>query len=227
MSRARVIGAGLLAAFLLLTLLDRFVIVSGVLLRVGFPLLVAMAVGLAIVGAGFAVRALRGRVWRAHDAAARLDLPLDFLLGYPIFGALCFLVGTVRVSAWSLTPLVALFALFGAYALVRRRELHGAPPEPAPAHPFALAAIAVIFLCALIAAQAPPFSLDELTYHLAIPKAWLLEGRAIDLPLLSHSYFPLGIESADLPSLALLGDQGGVASHLLHLIATRCSPPRS
>jgi hypothetical protein len=74
--------------------------------------------------------------------------------------------------------------------------------------------------CGFVAAQAPPTSLDELAYHLAVPHAWVLEGRAVELPLLSHSYFPLGIESADLPALALLGpSDGGVASHFLHLFA--------
>ncbi|HEX7192518.1 MAG TPA: hypothetical protein VF381_13200, partial [Thermoanaerobaculia bacterium] len=57
-------------------------------------------------------------------------------------------------------------------------------------------------------------------YHLAVPHAWVLAGRAIALPLISHSYFPLGIESADLPPLTLLGSlAGGIASHFVHLIA--------
>ena len=81
-------------------------------------------------------------------------------------------------------------------------------------------AVIAVFVCAFVAAQAPPSSLDELAYHLAIPHAWVLEARAIELPLLSQSYFPLGIESADLIPLLLLGpSDGGVASHLLHLFA--------
>jgi hypothetical protein len=71
-----------------------------------------------------------------------------------------------------------------------------------------------------VVAQAPASSLDELAYHLAVPHTWALEGRAIELPLLSHSYFPLGIESADLPLLSVLGStSGGTASHFLHLFA--------
>ncbi len=77
-----------------------------------------------------------------------------------------------------------------------------------------------MLVCAFVAAQAPPSSLDELAYHLAVPHSWVLEGRAVELPLLSHSYFPLGIESADLLPLLLLGAaDGGVASHFLHLFA--------
>jgi hypothetical protein len=57
-----------------------------------------------------------------------------------------------------------------------------------------------------------------LAYHLAVPWTWVMEHRAIDLPLISHSYFPLGIESADLPLMTILGQiGGGIASHFLHL----------
>lgn len=82
-----------------------------------------------------------------------------------------------------------------------------------------ISATLLVLLCAFVIAQAPPVSLDELAYHLAVPRAWVLEGRAVELPLLSHSYFPLGIESADLPLLATLGENGAIASHMLHLIA--------
>jgi len=89
------------------------------------------------------------------------------------------------------------------------------------ATPLPVAAIALLALAALVIflnAQMPPLSLDELAYHLTVPKTWVLEGRALELPLLSHSYFPLGIESADLPFLAILGNDGGIASHLLHAL---------
>ena len=48
---------------------------------------------------------------------------------------------------------------------------------------------------------------------------WIIEGRVVSLPLLSHSWFPLGIESADLPLLAILGKSGAIASHFLHLFS--------
>lgn len=118
-------------------------------------------------------------------------------------------------------PLLGIFALFGAYAVARHLELRSHSQVPAVTTTgvrLALVAIVIVFLCAIVAAQAPPSSLDELAYHLAVPWAWVKEGRAIELPLLSHSYFPLGIESASLPLLTLLGNMnGGLASHLLHL----------
>jgi hypothetical protein len=71
---------------------------------------------------------------------------------------------------------------------------------------------------ALVTSLLPPHTLDELAYHLYVPKAWIIEGRVVDLPLVSHSYFPFGLESASLPFLTILGAAGGIASHLFHLI---------
>ena len=99
-----------------------------------------------------------------------------------------------------------------------RQTAHSPILSPLPS-PLSLPA-ALVLILGFVAAQAPPSSLDELAYHLAVPHAWVLAGRAIALPLISHSYFPLGIESADLPPLALLGAlSGGIASHFIHLIA--------
>jgi hypothetical protein len=213
MPRLQRLFATVVALYLLLVLLDRFVLVELLVRRVGLSILLASFEALAIIGAGFAVRGVIARAWRTDDT----DLPRDFLLGYPIFGALCFLVGTLNVSPWSMGALLVVFGVGGLYVVVRRFE-HGLPAIPPLAEPLALMAIAIIFLCALIAAQAPPSSLDELAYHLAVPWTWVMEHRAVDLPLISHSYFPLGIESADLPLLAILGQMGGgIASHFLHL----------
>jgi hypothetical protein len=213
MSKIQRIAAIVIALYLLLVLLDRFVLVELLVRRIGLSVLLALFEALAILGAGFAVRGALARTWRAED----LDLPRDFLLGYPIFGALCFLVGTLNVSSWLMSIVLVICGVGGIYLVVRRFESR-TPVMPVIAESLVLIALAVVFLCALIAAQAPPTSLDELAYHLAVPWTWVKEHRAIDLPLISHSYFPLGIESADLPLLAILGQiGGGIASHFLHL----------
>jgi hypothetical protein len=202
-----------IALYLLLVLIDRFVLVELLVTRIGLSVLLALFEAFAILGAGFAVRGAIARAWRVEDA----DLPRDFLLGYPIFGAFCFLAGTLNVSSWSMGILLVVFGVGGIYVLVRRFESRP-PVMPAIAEPLVLVALAIVFISALIAAQAPPSSLDELAYHLAVPWTWVKEHRAIDLPLISHSYFPLGIESADLPLLTILGQlAGGIASHFLHL----------
>lgn len=219
MSKIQRIVSIVIALYLLLVLIDRFVLVELLVTRIGLSVLLALFEAFAILGVGFALRGALARVWRAEDA----DLPRDFLLGYPIFGALCFLAGTMNVSSWSMGLVLVVCGVGGIYVLVRRFESRP-PVMPMISEPLVLIALAIVFLCALIAAQAPPSSLDELAYHLAVPWTWVKEHRAIDLPLISHSYFPLGIESADLPLLTILGQiGGGIASHFLHLGAALAS----
>lgn len=208
--KVRVTLAVLLALFAILTLLERFVLIELLVRRAAVPMLLVVAEALAILAVGALLRRTK-----------RVDMPVDFLIGYPLFGAVCFLVGLLKISAWTMVPLLVIFGLGGVALLLMRfaeeeREVH----DPVPMHRTAFLAVVTVLACGFIAAQAPPSSLDEVAYHLAVPHTWVLEGRAIELPLLSHSYFPLGIESADLPLLTILGaTSGGIASHFLHLLA--------
>lgn len=199
----------LLFLFAVLTLLDRFVLVELLVRRTAVPLLVAGVEALAMIGMGALVRRAR-----------HVSVPLDLLIGYPLFGTLLFLAAAMKVAVWTLVPLLAIGAAIAVWFLLRRfRDQQHRPAEGVPLH-WAIVPVVLVLGCGFIAAQAPPSSLDELAYHLAVPHAWVLEGRALELPLLSHSYFPLGIESADLIPLALLGPVGGgLASHFLHWFA--------
>jgi hypothetical protein len=193
------------ALFLLLILFDRFVLVELVVRRIGIPLLFAVAGALASIGAGFLVR--RG----ARDVA------LNLVIGIPFFGTLCFLVALINISKWTMVPLLG---VLGGIGLVSLWPRWGAGAlASARVAVFPVIAIAAVGVSAFLAAQAPPVSLDELAYHLAVPWTWVKEGRAVELPLNSHSYFPLGVESADLPFLTILGTPAGVASHFFHLFA--------
>src|SRR5688572_19722504 len=107
--KIRTILAALLALFAILTLLDRFVLVELLIRRTGLPLLVAVAEALAIVGTGALVR-----------RAKRVDPLLDFLLGYPLFGTLLFLVGTIRVSTVTLVPVLVAAAAVCVFFLLKR-----------------------------------------------------------------------------------------------------------
>jgi hypothetical protein len=213
MSSVRRIAAIAVAVYLLLVLYDRFVLVELLARRVGLPLFLAIVEVAALIGTGFAARALFRKQW----VPAEIDFARELLVGYPIFGAVCFLVGTLNVSSWTMGALLVIGAVGGAYAIVRRLEMR--PLQKTAIEPIPLIVIAVVIGCGALAAQAPPSSLDELAYHLAVPWSWVKDHRAIDLPLLSHSYFPLGLESADLPLLAILGQSGGIASHFVHLAA--------
>ena len=205
--RVRYVLATLLAVFALLTLFDRFVLVEMLLRRAALPVLLAFGVAVACIGVGALAR-------RGEEA----DVPLDLLLGYPLLGTLCFVVGLVKISVWTMLPLAILAAIVGVVKILAGWNTER--PENGPRSLLGVLAVAVVIACGFVWAQAPPSSLDELAYHLAVPHTWALEGRAVELPLSSHSYFPLGIESADLIGLVLLGAaDGGVASHFLHLFA--------
>ncbi|HEX3583512.1 MAG TPA: hypothetical protein VH087_17205 [Thermoanaerobaculia bacterium] len=189
----------LIAALLTLTFATRFLLIEYFFTRAGGAIAFALLEALAIAGAGHLAR------------RRRAGLALSFVLGYPIFGTLCFLVGLLKVNGATMGLVTVALALAGIFAVYENRQL-------TTDNSFALPA-ALVLILGFIAAQAPPSSLDELAYHLAVPHAWVIAGRAIALPLISHSYFPLGIESADLPPLTLLGAlAGGIASHFLHLI---------
>ncbi len=54
---------------------------------------------------------------------------------------------------------------------------------------------------------------DELIYKLAVPKAYLLFGGMIDLPLNSYSYASTALSHVSLAALAL---SGGIAAKLVH-----------
>jgi hypothetical protein len=197
--RWRVVGL-IIAALLALTFVTRFLLIDYFFRRAGVAMAFALLEAIAIAGAGHLAR------------RRRPGLALSFVIGYPIFGTVCFLAGLLEVNVAMMLVVTIVFALAGIFALYENRHL---PTDNAFALPAAL-----VLILGLVSAQAPPSSLDELAYHLAVPHAWVLAGRAIALPLISHSYFPLGIESADLPPLTLLGAvTGGIASHFVHLIA--------
>jgi hypothetical protein len=201
--------AALLALFGILTYLERFVLVELLVRRAAVPMLLALAEALAILATGALLR-----------RSKRVDFCADLLIGYPVFGALCFLAALVNVSLWTMVPLLAIGGLGGIALLLMWYSAEREIAEPVPMHRTAFLAVMTVFACGFIVAQAPPASLDEVAYHLAVPRTWVLEGRAIELPLLSHSYFPLGIEAANLPLLTIAGATGGgIASHFLHLLS--------
>jgi hypothetical protein len=175
-------------------------------------ILVASATALASIGTADLLMRLVRRILPEPGGPR----PPSFLLivGYPLFGTILFLVALFSTrTAFLVVPLL-IFAALGVDALRRGGG------EAVPRMPFSAAlAGGALLLIGLTLALLPAVSLDEVSYHLAIPDIWVSSGRAVELPLMSHSWFPLGTESADLPALALLGEEGGaVSSHLLHLL---------
>lgn len=218
--RTLTLAAVALLALLLALFYSDLIIARIAVERLAFPLTLAAATALACIGVGRALRTLLQRRLFPESAAGPPRLRFDFLIGYPLFGSIAFLAAlfSAGVIVQSLVLLAGM--LLGAIALgdYRFREdplLSGGGWLSLAAGVLAAGAL----LTAFLQAQAPAFTLDEVAYHLAVPRQWVIAGQAIELPLLSHSYFPLAIESADLPALALLGADGAIASHFLHLAA--------
>lgn len=205
----------LVMAILVAVFLSRFVLVGILAVRIGAALLLSVAALVAVAGTGAAALLAADRISGVTLREGR-SFAWYVVTGYPIFGALCFLAGLVSTSDLVMTALLlAMIAVAG--VIVRPLMPSEGSREFGPAWAAGLLVIGAAVLPAIALAQLPASSLDELSYHLAIPQTWVTEGRVVDLPLLSQSYFPLGSESADLPLLAILGTEGSIASHFLHL----------
>jgi hypothetical protein len=201
----RTVLAVLFGLFALLTIADRFALLELLLLRAGWALLFSVAQAIGIIGLGCILRGSR-----------EADPALDYIIGFPIFGTLLFLVGLVSISTASVVTVLALTFLAG-LVLIAAGWKH---ERPVPTSSLSFIAVLVALIAGVVTALAPPTSSEEISSTLAIARSFVLEGRVVELPLLGASYLPLGIESADVAPIALLGaTRGGIASHFLHLFA--------
>lgn len=194
MQRSQAVGVAALivAAALTALFLQRFVPARLVLRETGGALLAAGAVALACYGAGRA--AIRDRRSGFLDA---------FLIGLPLFGTLVALIAWISVRPVVIVTHAA--ALAGIVLLIAdRRSLIASRPPWLLAPPILLA-----FMAAIAPVNAP----DELIYKLAVPHAYELYGRMVELPLNSNSYLAMAFQFTDLAAL-LLG--GGIAAKLVH-----------
>jgi hypothetical protein len=173
----------------------------------------------ALVEALAAVGTARGILRLARDSSVdapwiERSLSAQLLVGLPIYGTLLWLAGLFSTSAIAVGAITLPLALFAIASLATRRA-DRIPPRTRDA--FGALALATAGAFSFLFAQLPSFSLDELAYHLAVPMQWIIAGRVESYPLLSHAWFPFGLESADLFALRLLGHDGGVASHFVRL----------
>lgn len=175
--------------------------------RILGPVLLAAITILASTGTGLLGGALLQKISGEQD---RIDRASSFILGYPLFGTVLFLLAAVAANRWTVMIPAASLALIGAVGVWR------SGPELPPISWTAGLLFVPIVGTLTVQALLPAVSLDEVAYHLAIPRIWLGLGVAAELPWMSHSYFPLATEAADLPALAALGHQGAMASHLVH-----------
>lgn len=178
------------------------------------PLGLTLLTILAAIGCGGAL-ATRGDATRSERFAR------CFVAGLPLYGTCVFLVALIG-TRWTIA--VTIVAAIAGIATIAGNRGEGA--QLAGARIYSTVAwllLGTAFVEAAAVATMPVFSLDEIAYHLAAVRTWALEGRALELPLLSHAYFPFGVESASLPLYALL-DAGAaeLASHLASVVMSVC-----
>jgi hypothetical protein len=164
---------------------SRFVVFELLFFRLAAPVLLAAAQLLAAIAVGRGARTLAAKLL---GVSLGTDLFFDLATGYPLFGSIAFLVGCFSTAAAGQAVMLSLAALTGV-AIVLRSGMSS--NREASVRPMMFVLIVVAGAFALLIALLPPTTLDELAYHLTIPKIWALTGRAVDLPLMSHSYFPM------------------------------------
>jgi hypothetical protein len=177
------------------------------------PVLGASVVLLACFGAGSVAIPIAAWIFRnvalAEDRQGQERGALDALIvGVPFFGTLIAVVALIGIALpVAVITLTIVFAILGAWRLGTARPSNGS--LCVFAHPLLVPPI----LLAAIEAITPVNSPDELIYKLAVPKAWLMYGKMIELPLASNSYYVAAARTGDLAALVLAG---GVAAKLVH-----------
>ncbi len=168
----------------------------------------ALVVVLAAIGAGEIALGFGRRVFRAlrtgpDSVAERLAI------GFAAFGTVIALVAWAGFALAPATIVVtAGAAAMGMFVVIRDRKAIRVPRLSWPA----LLLVPPVVL-AFAFAIAPVNSPDELTYKLAVPHAWQLYGRMLEMPWSSHSYLVLSLHFTDLAALVI---GGGVAAKLAH-----------
>jgi hypothetical protein len=195
-------GAGLTAFFLW-----RYRPALAVISEISVPFAASIIVALAALASGWGALALVNRPSRESVESA---LDEAFLIGIGVFGTLIGLLAWISVA---IVPAVTVVLAIGGIAFLWKTRARYT--WPAAIRPEALL-LAPAMLIGLITAIAPAVAPDELIYKLAVPHAYELHGRMVDLPLNSHSYFVMAQQLADLPAL-MLG--GSTAAHLFHFAA--------
>lgn len=175
------------------------------------PAAAALIVVLAAIGCGSAAIALSRKFFVTHiEAAIPTAAPLSdaLAIGYAVLGTIAAAAGLVTTTASVAATIIA--AAYGGSVVWRQRTTLRWPRAWAPLSLLLVPPLLIAAATAIVPVNSP----DELIYKLAIPHAYQLYGRVIELPLASNSYLVMAIHSADIPAL-ILG--GGVAAKLSHL----------
>jgi hypothetical protein len=154
---------------------------------------IAAMVGVAWYGLGGAIvsRIDRSRNHATGESTGP-EVPECTLLGAAGWSLCWFFLGFLSLYR---VPVALLALLLG--LILTARAIAGKRTVPRAMRTGGWAILALLVtgqILALIAALAPPTAKDTLLYHLALPKAWIAAGRAVEVPYNIAGYYPLGVE---------------------------------
>lgn len=178
--------------------------------RLRLPIALAAATLLACIGWGSLIRLVRRA---AVDEPHATALARELIVGLPIFGTVAFMVGTITTAPAVMSALLLASSAVGVAAMLTLPRVPVFPGERSRGSVVLLLAAGAALLQVFAVAQLPAISLDELAYHLTVLVQGVINGRIVEQPLMSHSYFPFGSEAASLPAFALLRHGAALASH--------------
>lgn len=202
----RGLAIGVAGALLGWLFLARFAPARLLLGETGGPLLAALAVVLACFAVGAGALSLVRRLL-GGSTLERVPFLDAFVVGFPTFGTLVAIIAWVSVA--SLPIVTYACAAAGVALLWLRRDAFRWPQAVSPAALLVAPPVLFAFVAAIVPVNAP----DELAYKLAVPHAYQLYGRMVELPLTSHSYLVLALQLTDLAALTI---SSGIAAKLGH-----------
>ena len=171
-------------------------------------LLAAIALG---SGSLAAVAWLFARARAGERSETKADVGDRALIGVTVFGTILGVVAWIGIALpTAVVVLTLVLAAPGVLILLRSRPWPRWSPTAAD-----VALLGPPILIGWIGAITPVVSDDELVYKLALPRAYLLEGRMVEFPLNTQNYFPASLSLPSLPALAL---SGGVAAKLVFFV---------
>lgn len=163
---------------------------------------VIVVVGIVSLAGGLGFRILNGRADQPLSQAV-----LQAALGLGIFGAATLILGaTLGLRPWLFASLLTLGGVLLGRNLLRWWESWSAMKQTwnlsGRFGKFIALAVLSIVTCAFFVSLAPPLHFDALTYHLAIPQAYMQAGRVAYLP--ENMFWGMPEQTEMLYTLAIL-----------------------
>ena len=163
-----------------------------------FAIIFLVGLTLAAGGAG----RLAGRLWRGKSDDGAERLLVDISLGLGVLSLVGFAVSALQLLKSPLLIIIyAAFAIIGLVSIIKGnyKIFHSFALSRFRDKTFLLSTVllAIIAIAALIPALAPPSmsDWDSLAYHLSVPKLYLEHGGMYYIDFMSHSNFPMLMET--------------------------------